>query len=120
MAEQRGLSRQNSYQEALDSIEGDFDLSFATGLSEEEVREHLPFLQAIEDTIPTILSVLEAVQAVVDFVTEVLEFLANIIGLAVDLFEAVIEAGEKNNIVCPRILENNFEGKLQVFLLEFL
>ena len=90
MAEQRGLSRQNSYQEALDSIEGDFDLSFATGLSEEEVREHLPFLQAIEDTIPTILSVLEAVQAVVDFVTEVLEFLANIIGLAVDLFEAVI------------------------------
>jgi len=90
MALTRGLSRQNDYKQALDAIEADLDIEFALGLASEEVREKLPFLDGLEEGIQGVFIAIEAIQALVDYFVTIIEFLAAIIGIAVDVFEAVI------------------------------
>jgi len=90
MAEVRGLSRQSKYQSSLDELESDLNLDFALGLSSDEVRELLPFLEDLEDGIQNIFVVIETIEALVEYFSTIIEFIASIIGIAVDIFEAVI------------------------------
>lgn len=90
MALTRGLSRQNDYKQALDAIEADLDFEFATGLSSEEVRELLPFLDDLEEGIQGVFQAIEVIQTLVDYFATIAEFLSAIIGIAVDVFEAII------------------------------
>lgn len=98
-AVRRGMSRENEFVDRLKSgtSEDNLDVSFdLLGLSVEDVREALgPVIDVIEDGVEGILKGIEVLESVIEIVKSAIEILAILLGIYVDIFEALVLAAKE-------------------------
>lgn len=87
---QRGLTRENSYEEALDALPSNFSLRWGRSLTEEDIRDALdPIPDLIESVADSLLSGLALLQAVVDLLSGAVQLLSAVIRISVDVLEGI-------------------------------
>lgn len=87
---QRGLTREDDFENAVEALPSDFELKWVRGLTEEQIREKLsPIPEIIENASEGILTGLAVLQGVVDLLSSAVDLLALVLRISVDVLQGV-------------------------------
>ena len=94
MAQQRGITREDSFTEALSQIPSTFDIFWGKGLNEEDFGETFmgDILEEVGGAGQVVAGFVDATLALVDLLSAAIQVTLTNLGIVVDLFEGVLTA----------------------------
>lgn len=92
-AEQRGLTREDTWEEANSYLPEDFDVKCGLGINAAEVLEAIGIdQQLIQTALAGLENFTDSLGAILDIVSAAVEFIGTLLGIAFDLFEGFTAA----------------------------